>query len=195
VRRVAGVVALSVAGLLLAACSVPRTIGTEVACDPQTRSRQILMTQAVPSATLIPCMQTLPPGWTYSGSDVRSGKAVFWLDSDRAGIHAVEVELTAGCSVDGLNESASYPTEIGVEVYTRPISLTPFEFDRVFVFPGGCVTYRYRFGNAQRAPTLAAEIDRSLTFLNRSDFVRGVKDGEFGSTLCGAGAPPCVGEE
>jgi hypothetical protein len=179
--------------LALGACSVPRTIATEVACDTQNRAREILITQAVPSATLIPCIRELSPGWSYSGSDVRSGRATFWLDSDRAGVHAVEVVLTERCDVDGLEPSATRGGEIGVERYVRSVSLHPYEVDEMFLFPGGCVTYRDRFGSAEQAPTLAAQVDRSLTFLSRPDFVKGVAEGMDGAILCGAGAPPCVG--
>jgi hypothetical protein len=88
---------------------------------------------------------------------------------------------------------ASSPSGQGVDVYLRTISRDPYRADRLFAFPGGCVTYRYRFGAAPQAPRLAAEIDAALTFLDRSAFVAGVREGDDGATLCGAGAPPCVG--
>ena len=45
----------------------------------------ILSAQAVPSAALLPCIAALPSGWSIGGADIASGKASFWLDSDRAG--------------------------------------------------------------------------------------------------------------
>jgi hypothetical protein len=185
-------IALAATAAALSSCSISRTIQTEVSCQTQNRSREILMTQAVPSATLIPCVRTLPPGWSYAGSDVRSGSARFWLDSDRAGLRAVEVELTAACDLRGLTGAAS-PSGQGVDVYLRSISRDPYQADRLFAFPGGCVTYRYRFVAAPQVPRLVAEIDAALTFLDRSAFVAGVREGDDGATLCGAGAPACVG--
>ena len=44
----------------------------------------ILAAQAVPSAALVPCVAALPPGWRVGGTDIASGHAMFWLDSDRA---------------------------------------------------------------------------------------------------------------
>ena len=48
----------------------------------------ILSAQAVPSAALLPCIAALPSGWSIGGADIVSGKASFWLDSDRAGARA-----------------------------------------------------------------------------------------------------------
>ena len=47
----------------------------------------ILAAQAVPSATLIPCIASMPEGWAFAGSKTSSGDFRFFLDSDRAGIH------------------------------------------------------------------------------------------------------------
>jgi hypothetical protein len=120
--------------------------------------------------------------------------ATLWLDSDRAGIHAVEVSLTPGCSVEGLTDVTAASGELDVQVFLEPITNSPFAADRHFVFPGGCVTYRYRFGDAEQAPILAFEADQALTFLPRSMLVALVED-QLGMTLCGAEAPPCVGED
>ncbi len=74
----------------------------QVACSGMSRQSIFLLeAQAVPSATLIPCALPLPGGWSYGGSEVRSGLARFWLDSDRAGAHAAEVRLTQACDVAG----------------------------------------------------------------------------------------------
>jgi hypothetical protein len=163
-------------------------------CEPSSAGYPVLVAQAVPSATLIPCIRGLRPGWSYGGSEVRDGVARFWLDSDRAGIHAVEVSLTRGCSVVGLADVTNASGELDVRVFLEPISVRPFSADWHFVFPGGCVTYRYRFGDVEQAPTLAFEADQALTFVPRSILVDLIEDA-YGMTLCGAGAPPCVGED
>jgi hypothetical protein len=58
------------------------------------------------------------------------------------------------------------------------------------VFPGGCVTYRFRFGG-DAEPTLALEVEEAVTFGLRTVLVQKIEQ-DFGLTLCGAGAPPCV---
>jgi len=148
----------------------------------------------VPSAVLLPCIRVFPAGWSYGGSEVRSGSSRFWLNSDRAGIHAVEVDLARRCDVAGLQNVTSASGELDVRVYLRPITLNPFEADRVFVFTGGCVTYRYRFGDAEQGANLAAEADDALTFVPRSLLVDLVEH-DLRMSLCGAEAPPCVGED
>ena len=187
-------VGIATAGLLMAACSVSTVRSEEATCDAPNGAYPVLVAQAVPSAVLLPCIRVYPAGWSYGGSEVRSARSRFWLNSDRAGIHAVEVDLTHRCDVAGLDDVTSASGELDVRVYLRSITLSPFEADRIFVFPGGCVTYRYRFGDAQEGPNLAAEADDALTFVPRSLLVDLVDD-ELGMTLCGAEAPPCVGED
>lgn len=187
-------IGLAIATVVLTGCSVATARSDEATCDASNASFPVLVAQAVPSAVLLPCIRVYPAGWSYGGSDVRDGRARFWLNSDRAGFHAVEVEVTDGCDVAGLRNVTSASGELDVQVYLRSISFSPYAADRVFVFPGGCVTYRYRFGDVARAPNLAAEADDALTFFPRTLLVDLVE--EYGGvSLCGAGAPPCVGED
>ena len=39
----------------------------------------ILMAQAVPGATRLPCVASMPIGWQYLGGDFRTGRASFWF--------------------------------------------------------------------------------------------------------------------
>ena len=66
----------------------------------------ILAAQAVPSATSVPCIASLPAGWDLGGAYVRRDKAQFWLDSDRAEPRAVDVSLlpAQACAVTGASE-------------------------------------------------------------------------------------------
>ena len=188
-RVAAAVVALSA----LASCSARAGDATEANCPIEEGELFVLMAQSVPSATLIPCIEALPAGWTYGGSDVSNTVARFWLDSDRGGYHAVEVSLEASCRITGAVDVTNSTSEGGVRVYVNEFDLHPFSANKYFVFPGGCVTYRYRFGPEAEA-TLALEADEAVTFGLRTVLVAQVQD-ELGLTLCGAGAPPCVGGE
>jgi hypothetical protein len=175
---------------LLGACTTGPGSASEADCPVEESELLLLAAQAVPSASLLPCIQTFPAGWWYGGSDVRSGTARFWLESDRAGFHAVEVELTRSCRTIGALDVTSSTQEFGVQEFVRVYDLHPFTADRYFRFIGGCVTYRYRFGD-DASPTLALEADQAVTFGPRPALVQRVAD-EFGLTLCGAGAPSCV---
>jgi hypothetical protein len=178
--------------VLAAGCSVSASRGDEVLCTLDDETVFVLVAQAVPSATLIPCLLEFPAGWTYGGSDVRDGLARYWLEGDRAGPHAVEVALSRSCDVSGLRERSDPASELGVRVFQEPLTSRPYAANRYFVFEGGCVVYRWRFTlETEEAPNLAYEAVQALAFLPRTHLVRLV-DQEFGLTLCGAQAPACV---
>lgn len=184
----AAVVAITLSTLV--SCSSRAGDASEANCPVEDGELFVLMAQSVPSATLLPCIEALPAGWTYGGSDVGSGTSTFWLDSDRGGIHAVEVSLTSSCRIADAVDVTNSTTEGGVRVYLREFTLHPFSANEYFVFPGGCVTYRFRFG-PDSEPTLALEAEEAVTFGLRTVLVRKIEQ-DFGLTLCGAGAPPCM---
>ena len=189
-RRV-GVVALVVIGWTLTACSSRAGDASEANCPIVERELFVLMAQSVPTATLLPCIEALPAGWTYGGSDVRNGIATFWLDSDRGGLHSVQVSLTSSCRTAGSVDVTNSTSEAGVRVFLHEFTLHPFSANKYFLFPGGCVTYRISFG-PKAEPTLALEADEALAFGFRTVLVQKIQQ-DIGLTLCGAGAPSCVG--
>jgi hypothetical protein len=99
--HVARLVGAAIVLSTLSACSARAGDASEADCPIEEGELFVLMAQSVPSATLIPCIEALPAGWTYGGSDVSDALARFWLDSDRGGLHAVEVSLTASCRITG----------------------------------------------------------------------------------------------
>lgn len=156
------------------------------------RGVMVLAAQAVPSATLLPCIATYPVGWSFSGMRIADGEFRFWLDSDRAGIHAVEVVLSPGCEVGDAVEVLPANDEAGTRRFEEPLSLPPsYAADRFYTFEGGCIVYHIRFHGTDDA-TLALEVDQALSFRNRSEIVDELAD--IGLSLCGASAPPCAGE-
>ena len=189
-RRVALPVVLALSLLGLAGCRAEAGYANEAECPVDKSEFFVLMAQSVPSATLLPCIRALPAGWMFGGSDVHSDSSSFWLNSDRAGIHALEVSLTASCEVAGALDVTNSSSEAGVRDYIREFLLHPYSANRYFTFPGGCVTYRYRF-DEKADPVLALEADEALTFGPRTAVVARVHR-SLGLTLCGAGAPPCA---
>jgi hypothetical protein len=183
-------VAVVAGGVVVSGCAASHY--QQVSCSGRSRQSIFLLeAQAVPSATLIPCILPLPGGWSYGGSQVRSGLARFWLDSDRAGTHAAEFRLTPACDVAGATEFPLRPPSAGLRGYEQPTTLQPPASVRYFVFTGGCVTERLSF-TRHSAPALFDQADQFLGFTPRTVYVQGVHDDE-GLTLCGAEAPPCPG--
>jgi membrane-associated phospholipid phosphatase len=145
----------------------------------------ILAAQAVPSAALMPCVAALPPGWRVGGTDIASGYARFWLDSDRAGLRAVTVTLSATCDATGARQIRS--DQPGTRRFERRLSLRPQFADlRFYTFPGGCATYQFNFAPGA-SPHLATPLDGAEAFVPRSRLVDYVKSTE-GLALCGRGA-------
>jgi hypothetical protein len=183
-------VAILAATMVVSGCAASHY--QQVSCSGMSRQSIFLLeAQAVPSATLIPCVLPLPGGWSYGGSQVRSGLARFWLDSDRAGTLAAEVRLTRACDLAGATEISLRSPPAGLRGYEQPTPGRSPASVRYFVFPGGCVTERLSF-TRQSAPALYDQADQILGFTPRTVYVDGVRDDE-GLTLCGAQAPPCPG--
>jgi hypothetical protein len=182
-------IAMAVLCVLLTGCAARQF--QQVTCEEDDASL-VLAAQAVPTAEMLPCIEQFPVGWIFGGSEIRSGLVRFWLDSDRAGFQALEVRLTRDCDVSEAVEVTPGADEAGTRRFEEPISLPPrFVSNRYYLFPGGCVTYRFAF-DTDASPTLAFEIDEALSFRPRSELVERMRE-LVGLELCGAGASPCPG--
>lgn len=184
-RAVALSLAIAVTG---AAACTPDSEAQPVCSRPQD-SIFVLEAQSVPSATQLPCIAELPIGWNFGGSLVRDDGTTLWLDHDRAGVEAVEVQLTAECDVASAVEVPPAADEIGMRAFQEPTSLDPFLGTRSLVFDGGCIVYRYRFASGSE-PALVIEADRALSTVPRATIAAEIRR-ELDLTLCGAGAPAC----
>ena len=100
-----------------------------------------LEAQSVPSASLVPCVRSLPVAWTVAGVTVNDGRSVLTFDHDRAGSGVAVVRLTAACDTAGAQERpAAEPTVQRFERLERARDESAATwYDR---FPGGCVTTR-----------------------------------------------------
>jgi tRNA A-37 threonylcarbamoyl transferase component Bud32 len=109
-----------------------------------------LMAQSVPSAPQVPCLRSLPAGWSLANAAVNDGRSVITLNHDRAGRGAVEVRLTASCDPTGATQVIS--EQPGVRRYMRIDRLGPrFSATRLDVAQGGCVTARWTAPAEHRA--------------------------------------------
>lgn len=125
--------------LLLGWASACTVRGVVIApwCEPN--QRLAIVAQSVPTAVAVPCIAQMPAGWSAGGVEVETGRTRFWLNSDRAGDHAVEIQLAATCDIDGATATAR---ELDwVQRYERSdqmagrLHLTVLE-----VFDGGCIS-------------------------------------------------------
>jgi hypothetical protein len=136
-----------------------------------------LEAQSVQSAGFVPCVSSLPLGWSFAVAHANSGRTGFWLDHDRAGRHALEVTLTKRCDVAGATEvAADVP---GARRFDAPVgAVAPIDLTWYEVFPGGCTTTRLRSRNS--APEVDAEVSRSASdvvgYVTRTRLARALTD-------------------
>jgi membrane-associated phospholipid phosphatase/tRNA A-37 threonylcarbamoyl transferase component Bud32 len=147
-------------------------------CD--TNRTMILMAQAVPSAEQLPCIRSLPLGWSLSGATIVRGRATFELlvmgggGGDGAGVQ-VQMGQGGGTPVVEVNLTATCPTP-GGDQSTRTIEIV-----------GGCITYRSSLPPGV-GPIPSFDTTGGLSSVPRSQLVTSVEQ-EEDLLLCGAGAP------
>ena len=111
--------------------------------------RLAIVAQSVPSASYLPCIRDLPPGWTTAGFDPSRDGTSFLLNSDRSPGRPVTVQLTTACRISGASPSPARAP--GVLTYTRLDSIRPRFAGHLYdVFPGGCVTYTFGFSHGSQ---------------------------------------------
>jgi len=141
---------------------------SDVGCSDQ--EALWLMAQAVPTATLVPCLQVTPPGWTLNDVKVGSGYASIIFNTDRPFQEAaVTVELLPSCDLAGGTEVSS--EQPGARRYILiDRAATPDRVIRTYTFQGGCVAERYTsVGSPQRLTTDASS---SFGFVTRDQLAR-----------------------
>ena len=175
---------LAGAWLLLAGCGVAPTSSSftearEPSCRYQGRegtALMVLIAQAVPTASQLPCVELKPAGWTVTNVFVRNGRVRFALNSDRVGQEAVRVVLQQFCALGKVTRVPSdHP---GTRRYQEVISIEPgkrYQGAVHYLFPGGCVTYRLDFRSDEQARPLG-EVSLALGFVTREALRQTISD-------------------
>jgi hypothetical protein len=186
--------ALALLALVTTGCADlgPVDVGQQPTCTSPAgtvRRGVLIMAQAVPGAQWLPCIRTMPPGWSFAEIRPRDGEVSLLFDSDRDGLHALTVLLRPSCDVTGATEVPSEQPEMRrFERVTRVSS--GYGGERHYTFAGGCVTYRFDLRGSTRAEPVAAAAE-SIAFLSRRNLdgmVRQVSDGRL--RLDPTGGPP-----
>jgi tRNA A-37 threonylcarbamoyl transferase component Bud32 len=126
---------------------------------------QWLLAQSVPSASLVPCLRSLPVGWMVGNVTVNDGRSVIPLNHDRAGTGALVVRLAAHCDPQEATQITSNQPQ--VRRYQRIDRLTPrFEATHFDLFPGGCVTAQAAVPAANRAE-ITSDLPTILDYTTR----------------------------
>jgi hypothetical protein len=129
-----------------------------------------LMAQSVPSASLVPCVPSLPAGWRFvnfseetRSSAARNGWSIFTLRKYEVG--SLVVRLSATCDTTAAIQRPS--DQPGAQRYERtdqgPSSRAATWYT---VFPGGCVTAQLDWTSAAD-PGFVTEARSILAFITR----------------------------
>ena len=137
-------------------------------CVPTARDAvggMVVMAQSVPSATWLPCVRQVPPGWTFYALLPDDAGTTIRFMSDRDGENALTVLLRRDCDLTGASEVPSEQPEM--RRWERVTRITSgYGGERHYVFSGGCVTFRFDLRGSTRAEPVAA-VSESLAFLSR----------------------------
>jgi len=121
-----------------------------------------LLAQAVPSASLVPCVRELPEGWTFAGYTASDEGASFTLAGpDDSGARA-EVSFLHAC--DGASGATIRSDERGTELLEDVRRRQPYAGRWTYRFDGGCVGVNVAMGAGGRARDVAA----ALSFVPRT---------------------------
>jgi hypothetical protein len=147
-----------------------------------------LQAQAVPSASLVPCVRFLPVGWRVAEVAVNDGRSVITLDHDRAGAAALVVRLTAACDPSGAVQGPSATT--GVR-HSQRIQSPTGEFTATWYdqFPGGCVTSRLHLTTDPNGE-FAGQAPQVLGFTSRTSLQQALSQRSDGRLQLDPGQAP-----
>jgi hypothetical protein len=159
----------------LSGCVTEADVGVDADCVDTERAGNpvvVLMAQAVPSSSLIPCVSAVPASWRHGDVEVRTGLARFAFASasiDSPGSVPLTVELTRTCDVRGATE---VPTdEPGTRRWERLRSVAPaYVGERFYVYDGGCTTLRFALSGQDQVQAVG-EASLAVGFVTR-DSVR-----------------------
>ena len=144
----------------LSACGAPENGQPTCRSEPPT----LLMAESVPSASLIPCIDALPGGWTFQTFEADESHAAFSLEQ-QDGDGVLDVEFVTTCAVSGSGSAVEgFPTAQRYDAVENGGASVVW----TSTFPGGCARARLSFP----APAPEVEVDRierALSFIARAD--------------------------
>ena len=148
------------------ACALPACVVIQENTQPDCHSASPirLMAAAVPSATRIPCVRSLPLGWDYGSFSAERDKAQFTLEGNGEDGGELVVTLRPACDV--ANASARPSDEQGARMYEpSPGADAGYGRARIYTFPGGCALYRFSFEREPGQDLVASVLD-DVTFVD-----------------------------
>ena len=156
---------LAAACCALAGCSGQPDIDA-VYCQPP-GSDLVLFAQAVPTASIVPCVQLLPPGWWLGRLEASDKGALLSFGTDRNGTDVMVVRLVETCEVGEAVEVVS--EQAGAQRFEQVEQIDPVYVGRRFyLFDGGCVVVEFDVSGPDRG-AVTADATAVLGFFSRAE--------------------------
>jgi hypothetical protein len=134
---------------------------------------QVLLAQAVPTASAVPCLRSAPGDWTISGFHAENGRARVEFSYRYGNDDTAVVVLAADCDVRAAKEVASQFD--GTRKYSRPATRGGRYADEIhYLYPGACATLRFDL-SGRGADLRGAEIAGALGFVARERLDRQIR--------------------
>jgi hypothetical protein len=96
--------------------------------------------QSVPASSDVPCVRSLPIGWTFGLARAGNGRSVIELNHDRAGPGALTLIFTRHCAVENARPSSRLNGPVARLQAPPVVNRAGFSSTWHDVFDGGCAT-------------------------------------------------------
>jgi hypothetical protein len=135
----------------------------------EVRPPTILMAESVKTAALIPCVRSLPIGWSFASFSVRDGLSTYSLDSEVGGASALDVTFRRTCEPTGTLADSG---RAGVRLVRDVRSEDPYRARWTYTFDGGCAIFAIAFAAGAPVARLLGEVRTGMSFLPRATIDR-----------------------
>jgi hypothetical protein len=142
--------------------------------DDRPSGMQVLLAQAVRTATSVPCLRSDAGNWSITAFHAENGRARVEFSHRFGDGETATVDLTADCDVRAEQEISSQFD--GVRKYHAPATRGGRYADEThYVYPGACASLRFDL-SGEGADLRGAEIAGALGFVSRERLDRQVRN-------------------
>lgn len=135
----------------------------------------ILVSQSVPSASKVPCLEALPLGWGFQAVNVDDTSSRFFLYYDRLGADRVTATFKESCDLSEATPVPSALADEAVESFELVRSFANrYAGSRFYVFEGGCLEMEFDFRERGRT-ALATDVWGSFGLVSRAEVNEGIE--------------------
>jgi hypothetical protein len=133
----------------------------------------VLMAESVKTAALIPCVRSLPIGWSFGSFSARDGVSTYSLDSEVGGRSALDVTFRRSCRPTGTNAGSH---RAGVRLVRDVRSRDPYRARWTYTFDGGCAILAIAFAPGAPVTRLLHDVESGMSFLSRATIDRTLEE-------------------